>query len=68
MLLMADAHELPEKNVQEENRSESPAGTPSEHVERGALLALLRLLMREPPPGHDFKTCPICRRYGITEI
>ena len=34
----------------------------------GALLALLRLLTREPPAGHDFKTCPVCKRYGITEI
>jgi hypothetical protein len=36
--------------------------------ERGALTALLRLLLREPPPNHDFKTCPTCRRYGITKI
>jgi hypothetical protein len=32
------------------------------------LVALLRLLTREPPPGHDFKTCPICKRFGITKI
>jgi hypothetical protein len=32
------------------------------------LLALLRLLVREPPAGHDFSTCAICKRYGITGI
>jgi hypothetical protein len=32
------------------------------------ILALFRLLVREPPPGHDFKTCPDCKRYGITGI
>ncbi len=32
------------------------------------LIALFRLLMREPPPDHDFRTCPICKRYGITRI
>jgi hypothetical protein len=31
------------------------------------LLSLLRLLFREPPPEHDFKSCPICKRYKITE-
>ena len=32
------------------------------------LLALFRLLIREPPPDHDFNACPICKRYGITRI
>lgn len=32
------------------------------------LLALFRLLMREPPADHDFGTCLICKRYGITGI
>jgi hypothetical protein len=29
------------------------------------LLPLFRLLMREPPEGHDFATCPVCKRHGI---
>jgi hypothetical protein len=33
-----------------------------------SLLPLFRLLVREPPKDHDFKTCPICKRYGISEI
>jgi hypothetical protein len=37
-------------------------------VEHPELLALFRLLVREPPPDHDFATCPICKRYGITTI
>ena len=32
------------------------------------LVALFRLLMREPPPGHDSKRCPLCRAYGIKRI
>ena len=32
------------------------------------LLALFRLLLREPPVDHDFRTCPVCKRYGITGI
>jgi len=32
------------------------------------LLPLFRLLMREPPQGHDFKTCPLCKRHGIDRI
>lgn len=32
------------------------------------LIALFRLLMREPSADHDFRACPICKRYGITNI
>ena len=32
------------------------------------LTMFIRLLMKEPPPHHDFRTCSICRRYGIVEI
>lgn len=39
-----------------------------EESERAALLALFRLLVREPPRDHDFRACPICKRYGITKI
>jgi len=35
---------------------------------RAELMTLLRLLMREPPPDHDFETCPTCKHYGITGI
>jgi len=53
---------------------EAPKTTPNEGPEKDSqareaeLLALLRLLTREPPRDHDFKTCPICKRYGITTI
>ena len=40
----------------------------SPEAARSELLTLLRLLVREPPPDHDFETCPTCRRYGITGI
>jgi hypothetical protein len=32
------------------------------------LIALFRLLVREPGKEHDFQTCPTCRRHGITSI
>jgi hypothetical protein len=47
------------------SQSDTTAKRPVEH---GEILALFRLLTREPPPGHEFKTCPICKDYGITEI
>jgi hypothetical protein len=36
--------------------------------EQPAQVALFRLLMREPSADHDFRTCQICRRFGITTI
>jgi len=36
--------------------------------ERADLISLFQLLVRQPPPDHDFRTCPICRRHGITQI
>ena len=55
---------------------EEPKATPADEghpegesrVEDGALLALLRLLTREPPKDHDFKTCPICQYYEIEKL
>jgi len=32
------------------------------------LAPLFTLLVRQSPKDHDFRTCPICRQYGITEI
>jgi hypothetical protein len=46
--------ELPEDNSSDEQQA--------------ALLALFRLLSREPPADHDFKTCETCKKYGITGI
>ncbi len=40
----------------------------TEEADPAALLALFRLLVREPPRDHDFRTCPVCKRYGITKI
>lgn len=36
--------------------------------EDGALVVLFRLLMREPHANHDFRTCTICKEYGVIEI
>ena len=32
------------------------------------LIALFRVLLREPPPDHNFETCLICRELGITQL
>jgi len=32
------------------------------------LLPLFRLLVREPPEDHDFATCQVCKRHGITGL
>jgi hypothetical protein len=59
------------------NVMNTPTGSPSEEKKpellspdaaRAELLTLLRLLTKNPPPDHDFGTCPICKRYGITEV
>ena len=57
----------PEGTANEKGYSH-PGNVPEERTENTALVALLRLLLREPPPGHDFDKCPICKRFGITKI
>jgi hypothetical protein len=55
-----------------EGRAHPNAGPDNQEVSQSArdaeLLALFRLLVKEPPPDHDFRTCPICKQYGITSI
>ena len=58
-------------NNQIENESTVEADLPevlSPETARAELMTLLRLLMREPQPDHDFETCLTCKRYGITGI
>lgn len=40
----------------------------AEQADQAALVALFRLLMREPDHGHDFATCPVCKQYGTSSI
>jgi len=58
--------EIPKTTPRGEHHEVDPEGDSREA--KSELLVLLRLLLREPPPDHDFKTCPICKRYGITEL
>jgi hypothetical protein len=44
------------------------AGHPERPPEEVTMLALFRLLMKDPGANHDFHTCATCKRYGITEI
>ena len=64
-------------NAEADRESEPTIRLPEEVVEaaktvppkkRADLILLFRLLTRQPPADHDFRTCPICKRYGITEI
>jgi hypothetical protein len=32
------------------------------------LIPLFRILIAEPAKEHNFKTCPICEEYGLTQI
>jgi hypothetical protein len=50
------------------SREKGALETTAQDNRRAELLALFRLLVREPPKDHDFRACPICKRYGITRI
>jgi hypothetical protein len=68
------AEELPFLSMLRRSKTEPGQPSPAvksewiEESDQAALLALFRLLVREPPRDHDFRTCPICKRYGITKI
>lgn len=32
------------------------------------ILPLMLILLKNPPPDHDCRTCPICKEFGITEL
>ena len=40
---------------------------PKEERAPAELIALFRLLVKEPPPDHNFETCEICKDHGITQ-
>jgi len=58
----------------ETNRTSGSAGKPDRETPAQKepipteLISLFRILLRKPPQGHDFKTCPVCKKYGITKI
>lgn len=52
-----------EQTIREEGNEEEPK---KEDVHD--ILPLIYILLKNPPPDHDFKTCPICKEYGITEL
>lgn len=66
---MAETQNHPEaedSQVRSHNRERVPA--PDAAGVRPEVMALIRMLLREPPKGHDISNCPICKRYGITTI
>jgi len=66
MMQDSDSSKLPPRPKAEE-QPETQKET-AQDGRQAELIALFRLLMRDPPQDHDFRTCPICKRYGITEI
>lgn len=48
--------------------SESELNNGRQSASKHDMLLLFRLLMKEPPQGHDFGSCEICKRHGITGI
>jgi hypothetical protein len=63
LLMPSRRRSIPDQNARDDTADKTP-----EESERADLVALFRLLLREPPPDHDFQTCPICERYGIKRI
>jgi hypothetical protein len=61
-------HSRPENPEVPFSREKGALETTGQDNRRAELLALFRLLIREPPKDHDFRACPICKRYGITKI
>jgi hypothetical protein len=47
---------------------ESGNQEPKEEHVPAELIALFRILLKEPPPDHNFETCEICKRHGITQL
>jgi hypothetical protein len=56
------------KRANRSRQTSREAKNNGDNAKRADLVALFRLLLREPPADHDFKTCPLCKRYGITSI
>lgn len=52
----------------EEKSAQTEEAAPASGEIRADLMALFRLLLKQPPKDHDVRTCPICKRYRITEI
>lgn len=61
-----DSRERPKKqsSTSEPQEPNPEATSPPDYD----LAALFTLLVRQPPKDHDFRTCPICQEFGITEI
>lgn len=53
--------------IDEPNREKGDEADPKKEEVRD-LLPLMRILLKNPPPDHDVKTCPICKEHGITEL
>jgi hypothetical protein len=54
--------------ISEENTAQTGDAASAHGKARADLIALFRLLLKQPPKDHDFRNCPICKRYRITEI
>ena len=55
-------------DVLEEKTAQAEETAPASGELRADLMALFRLLLKQPPKEHDIRNCPICKRFHITEI
>jgi len=51
-----------------DSMQESERQEPKKERVPADLIALLRILLQEPPPNHDFETCEICKAHGVTQL
>jgi hypothetical protein len=48
--------------------TESVQQEPKKERVPAELIALFRILLKEPSPDHSFETCEICKANGITRL
>jgi len=69
MLPAKVANHLPESMAKDQQSPDwKEDGETDKQEDAQDILLLFRLLLNNPPPDHDCKTCPIYRRYGITRL
>jgi len=61
---LGSARDCPHPDSMDESENQEPKkeSIPAE------LIALLRILLRKPPPDHSFEICEICKAHGITQL
>ena len=68
-MLLAKVGDSPSETMDQERSAPEEGIEPNTKKEDVSdILPLIQILLKNPPPDYDCRTCPICRRYGITEL